>query len=93
MEVALRIMKTDKANLQVFGLDSGALQIAAQRGFSRPFLVSFDTLHEGEAACGQALKTRMRIIVEDVTESVVFRGTDALEVLLDARVRASNRLR
>jgi GAF domain-containing protein len=45
-------------------------------------------VHEGEAACGEALKNRRRIVIDDVTESPVFRGKPALEVLLDAKVRA-----
>ena len=43
---------------------------------------------KNEAACGTALKSRGRVIVEDVTQSQIFRGTPALEVLLDAGVRA-----
>lgn len=88
MESALEIAGTDMANLQLLDPASGALYIAAQYGFNRPFLEFFGCVHEGEAACGRAFKARRKVVVTDVTESAVFCGTPALEVLLDARVRA-----
>jgi hypothetical protein len=88
VDASLVITNADMANLQLVDPESGALFIAAQCGFSRAFLDYFGRVHEGEAACGHALKARKRIIVDDVTESLVFQGTPALEVLLDAGVRA-----
>lgn len=88
MESAMRIAGTNMANLQILDSRSGMLYIAAQHGFDPPFLDYFRCVHEGEAACGQALKTRSRIVINDVTESPVFRSTPELEVLLDAGVRA-----
>lgn len=88
VDSALRITNATKANLQLFDPVSGILLIAAQRGFEHPFLEFFQSVHEGKAACGRALEARKRVIVEDVTESPVFHGTAALEVLLDAEVRA-----
>jgi hypothetical protein len=88
VDAALQITNATKANLQVVDPASGVLLIAAQRGFKYPFLDFFMCVHGGKAACGTAFETRRRVIVEDVTESPVFHGTDALEVLLDAGVRA-----
>jgi GAF domain-containing protein len=88
VDAALMITNADMANLQLFDPNSKALLIAAQSGFGAPFLDYFGRVHEGEAACGEALRNRQRIVVEDVTESPVFRGKPALEVLLDAKVRA-----
>ncbi len=88
VDTALRITDAEMGNLQLFDPETGALHIAAQYGFRREFLDYFDSVHAGEGACGQAFKTGGRIIVEDVTESAIFRGTPALEVLLDAGVRA-----
>lgn len=84
----LRITDAAKANLQIFDSTHNCLQIVAQLGFSQPFLDFFNSVHAGEAVCGHAFATRNRVIVEDVTESPIFRGTPALEVLLDAGVRA-----
>ena len=88
VDAALQVTGSDMANLQLVDPLSGDLYIAAQYGFSRPFLDFFGHVHEGSAACGTAFKRRDRIIVEDVTQSPIFWRTNALEVLLDARVRA-----
>jgi len=85
---ALQITGADMANLQLIDPVSGDLHIAAQYGFQRPFLDFFECVHENEAACGTAFKRGGRVIVEDVTQSPIFYGTAALEVLLDASVRA-----
>jgi signal transduction histidine kinase/CheY-like chemotaxis protein len=60
----------------------------ASRGFDSPFLDFFNTVHEGEAACGTAVQRGARVVVGDVTTSPVFVGTPALDVLLTAGVRA-----
>lgn len=77
-----------KANLQILDPASGHLRIVAQHGFDQPFLDFFDSVAAGEAACGKAFETHSRVFVEDVAESPIFHGTPALEVLLDAGVRA-----
>jgi GAF domain len=76
------------ANIQLFDPASAALRIEAQRGFSQPLPEFFDCVHDGHAVCSTAFKTRAQIIVEDVAESPIFLGTPALEVVLDAGVRA-----
>jgi GAF domain-containing protein len=65
-----------------------ALHIEAHRGFDHPFLEYFDRVNEGDAPCGTALQRRSRVIVDDVVASPIFLGTNALEVMLDARIRA-----
>jgi GAF domain-containing protein len=76
------------ANIQLYDPASAALRIEAQRGFSQPFLEFFDCVPDGHAVCGRAFKTRAQVSVEDVAESPIFLGTPALEVVLDAGVRA-----
>ena len=88
VRAALGITNADKANIQLLNRSRGALEIVAQSGFTRTFLDYFSSVHEGESACGNALKNHERVIIEDVTESAVFERTTALEVLLDANVRA-----
>ena len=88
VDSAIRVTGADMANLQLFDPVSKSLRIEAQRGFNDPFLEFFGSVEDGHAACGTAFKTRQRVIVDDVAESPIFRRTDALEVLLDARVRA-----
>jgi hypothetical protein len=76
-------------NIQAFDPHEESLVIKAQCGFKRPFLEFFASVHdEGGSTCGAALKAAQRVIVGDVTTSPIFAGTAALEVLLDAGVRA-----
>lgn len=88
VRAALGITHAEKANIQLLNMSHGALEIVAQSGFTQTFLDYFSSVHEGESACGNALKHHERVIIEDVTESAVFERTTALEVLLDANVRA-----
>jgi PAS domain S-box-containing protein len=88
LDAALRVGGATKGNIQLVDADSGALRIVAQRGFDAPFLTFFSTTHAGEAACGVAMQRGARVLVEDVTQSPLFVGTPALDVLLAADVRA-----
>jgi GAF domain-containing protein len=78
----------DKANIQLFDPSTGVLTIEAHCGFAAPFLAFFGLVHDGEAACGTALRQRRRVIVDEVAESPIFLGTAALEIMLEAGVRA-----
>ncbi len=77
---------TEMGNIQV--LEGGVLRIAAQQGFDRPFLDFFAAVKDDESACGQALQTGQRVIVEDVRTSPVFAGKPAHEVMLRAGSRS-----
>jgi signal transduction histidine kinase/CheY-like chemotaxis protein len=88
VDAAIAITRADMGNIQLLDEGSGALRIAASRGFDSPFLEFFNTVHEGEAACGQAVQRGARVVVGDVTTNAVFAGTPALDVLLTAGVRA-----
>lgn len=69
--------------------ETGALTIAAQVGFERPFLEYFARVDaHSDAGCAQALRTQQRVRVEDVTTSSIFSGSPSLQVLLGAGVRA-----
>jgi GAF domain-containing protein len=88
VDAAIKVSDASMANIQLFDPTTSALRIGAQRGFNRPFLEFFDRVNDGHAACGTAFQSRSRVIIEDVGESSIFLGTPALEVVLDAGVRA-----
>jgi PAS domain S-box-containing protein len=88
VDAAIALTAADKGNIQLHEGGSGTLTIVASRGFERPYLEFFKEVHEGHAACGTALRTGRRVVIEDVTASPVFAGTPALDVLLSAGVRA-----
>jgi PAS domain S-box-containing protein len=86
LDAAIEITSSDMGNIQLLAGD--ALKIAVQRGFERPFLDFFDCVHDGSAACGTAMQSGGRIVVDDVANSSIFAATPALGVMLDAGARA-----
>jgi len=88
LKAAIEITYADKGNIQLIG-KRNTLKIVAQYGFNRRFLDYFNEVTEDtHAACAKAYETKKRVIVEDVTESTLFKKTKSLEVLLEADVRA-----
>ena len=87
LDAALVAAGTDLGNVQLLD-PGGALRLAVQRGFERPFLEFFGAVKGPESACGVALILGRQYAVADVTTHAVFRGTEAGEVLLAAGARA-----
>jgi GAF domain-containing protein len=85
-----RVMAIDGAsiaNAQL--LDArGRLQIVAHTGFGAEFLEFFRIVDDPRSACGSALRSARPVWVGDVTQSPIFAGTPALEVMNDAGSRA-----
>jgi PAS domain S-box-containing protein len=88
IDTAIAIMGADKANIQLFDPMSGALSIAAQRGFARPFLQFFDRLGGDGSGCGITANSTGHVIVEDVLQSEILLGRPLLQVLVEAGVRS-----
>ena len=87
VEAAIAITRADKGSMQIQDPFSGKLKIIARKGFSTRFVEFFDSVGEGEAACGTAMKRKQRVIVEDVSKSSIF-SEAALNVLLQEGVHA-----
>ncbi len=86
VSAAIAITKTDKGNIQLLDTSTGKLKIVAYTGFDLPILKLFEYVDAGEAtACVTAMK-RMERGVEDITQSPIFIGSDALNVLLNEGV-------
>ena len=63
---AIALLDSDKGNVQLLGND-GLLRIVAQSGFDEPFLEAFRAVAPDDgAACGRALRTGRRVVIEDV---------------------------
>jgi GAF domain-containing protein len=63
---SIQLMGADKGNVQLVNA-RGMLNIVAQQGFDLPFLEFFKEVSvEHNSACARALRTRRRVIVEDV---------------------------
>ncbi|HEV2668984.1 MAG TPA: ATP-binding protein, partial [Blastocatellia bacterium] len=88
VEAAIAISGADKGNIQLFDTTSGKLIIQAQRGFDQKYLDYWSAVREGMGSCGSTLESGERVIVEDVSLSPIFAGSPALDVQLQAGVRA-----
>jgi len=89
LDAAIEITRADKGNIQLLDVASGALTIAVQRGFDDRFLSFFATAPtDGDPASRAAVTSRERVVIEDVAQTPIFAGTPALEVMLEAGVRA-----
>src|ERR1044072_7203202 len=88
LNVAIEISGADKGNVQLLDRESGKLKLAAQGGFEDPFVESVESVISDDTACGVALRTRQRVIVEDVTNSEIYAGKHSLEAMSHADVLA-----
>lgn len=87
LDAAIEITHSDMGNVQLFDSAARELRIAAQRGFGRPFLDFFNSVHFGMAACGTAMQERRRVIIEDVAASPVY-DAGSRAAMLQAGARA-----
>jgi PAS domain S-box-containing protein len=88
VDAAIFLMGAEKGNLQLLDPSSGTLMLAAHRGFEDPFLRFFAVVKDEISVCGAVMRTRERIVVEDITSSEIFAGKPSRKVMLDAGVRA-----
>jgi PAS domain S-box-containing protein len=88
LKVAIEITDADKGNIQLLDPKSKTLMLVAQTGFDEAFLEFFEKVAGVDSACGLALHTCQRVIVEDVTKSEIYVGKSTLAAMLDADVLA-----
>src|ERR1051325_8498938 len=88
LNVAIEISGADKGNVQLLDRESGKLKLSAQSGFEDPFVESVESVISDDTACVVALRTRQRVIVEDVTNSEIYAGKHSLEAMSHADVLA-----
>ena len=88
LNVSIEITGADKGNIQLVDQESRGLKIVVQNGFEESFLEFFSEVIEEDSACGVALKSGQRTLVEDVTESEIYANKPSLEVMLEAGIRS-----
>jgi PAS domain S-box-containing protein len=86
IDVAMKVTAADMGNIQL--VEGGVLKIISQRGFDTDFLEFFNRVEDSSSACGSAMESGQRVIIEDVTNSPIFAGTPALTAMLRAGARA-----
>jgi signal transduction histidine kinase len=73
LDAIIALVGADKGNVQLLDPQRRVLTIEAQRGFEKDFLEFFREVSADEdCACGRALRTRERIIVENVEKDPLF---------------------
>jgi PAS domain S-box-containing protein len=88
LDAAIAVSEADFGSLQVVGPDDGQLRIVASRGFSDAWLAFWSRQPPPAEAYRAAAATSERLIVDDLTQSSLYVGTEALQVQLEAGVRA-----
>ena len=88
LDVAIEITGADKGNIQLLNQDSDTLNLVAQIGFEAPFLELFENCNNADSACGVALQSKQRVVVENVDESEIYAGKSTLEAMRHADVQA-----
>ncbi|HWP41834.1 MAG TPA: PAS domain S-box protein [Blastocatellia bacterium] len=67
LAATMELLGADMGNVQILDQERGVLRIAAQRGFKQDFLDFFcEVSAEDDSACGRALRSGERIIIEDI---------------------------
>ena len=73
LAASIDISGADMGNIQLVDRDTQTLEIAAHRGFGPEFLKHFRRVSAADdAACGRTLRTRERVIIEDVEADPAF---------------------
>lgn len=88
VNAAVALTGANKGTMQLFDDRTKALRIVAQHGFGSAFIEHFSLVHDQPAVCGEAMLKRSRVVVEDVTENALFRGTPAEAIFAAEQVRA-----
>jgi PAS domain S-box-containing protein len=88
LDVAIEITSADKGNIQLLNPDSDTLTLITQIGFDEAFLEFFECCDNGDSACGVALQSKQRVVVENVNESEIYLGKPSLEAMRHADVLA-----
>ena len=69
---ALDLLHADLGNVQIADPATGALRIAAQRGFGPEFLHYFAVVTDDGSACGRAARENAQVVIADVTTDPSF---------------------
>ena len=87
LAVTIELLGAEMGNVQIFDEVSGKLRIAAQSGFNAEFLDFFrEAAADDDSACGRALRSCSRVIIEDVEQDPLF--ASCLPIARNAGFRA-----
>ncbi len=87
LDVAIAIGGANFGSIQLYDEEAGYLRIAAQRGFADWWVDFWHSVRPGEGSSGEAMARGDRVIVEDIEQSSIFRGTPGYDIQRRAGVR------
>ncbi len=91
LDAAIEISKADMGALYRYDDEHDYLRIAASRGFSDHCLKQLAVVRrDNNNTCAAALKRRIRVAVDDVATSDLFRGTPELDVKREIGIAAAH---
>jgi hypothetical protein len=67
LDFGLELLHAERGNVQLADPATGALRIAAQRGFGAEFLDYFAVVADDGSACGRAARRAAQVMIADVT--------------------------
>jgi PAS domain S-box-containing protein len=89
LDVAVAIMRSDFASMQVFDPDQGKLRLLAHRGFTAEAAKYWEWIQtKSTTSCGSALCAGGRVILPDVERCEFMAGSEDLRVSLNAGIHA-----
>lgn len=87
IDTAIAMAGADFGNMQLLD-GEGRLRIVAQRNSPEWWISYWESMSQGQGACGMALAQSRRVLVEDVEHSPIYAGTVGLEIQRRAGMRA-----
>jgi PAS domain S-box-containing protein len=93
LAAAIELLGGDKGNVQLIDAEDSTLSVVAQRGFEPEFLDFFREVSAAEgSAWGRALRSKQRIVIEDVETDSPFEPYRAVARIADFRSMVSTPL-
>jgi PAS domain S-box-containing protein len=90
LDAAVAVMRADHAYLHRFDPESGGLRLLGWRGFTQEAARDWEWIHPGSrSSCGEALRSRRRVVVPDVARCAWMAGAEEQAMYLAAGIRAA----
>lgn len=89
LDVSMKLTHADRGHIAMLDKQAGHLKVYAQSGLTQEGINHFHRapVQHGRSVASAALKTLQRVIVEDVAQSPIFRGTPGLSILLNRGIK------
>ncbi|MBC2723449.1 PAS domain S-box protein [Desulfosporosinus sp.] len=89
LDVSMKLTHADRGHIAMLDKQAGNLKVYAHQGLTEEGINYFHCapVQHGRSVASAALKTLQRVIVEDVAQSPIFKGTPGLSILLSRGIK------